>query len=132
MWASTYSTFCRKPVAAHNRDMGAGGENRAARFLEERDFTILERNYRWGKNGEIDIIARRDNLILFVEVKNRASDRYGGALYSISKKKKNSLILTARAFLAAKPEYNDPGLTLRFDMISFSDCGADWITDMFR
>ena len=112
--------------------MGAGGENSAAAFLAERNFAILAKNFRWGKYGEIDIIARRGNMILFVEVKNRASDRFGGALHSISKKKKNSIKLTARSFIAKNPEYNDPGLTFRFDLISISDGKTEWIEDMFR
>lgn len=119
-------------MSSHNRDMGTGGEFRAAAFLEERKFSILAKNFRCGKYGEIDIIARRDSLVLFVEVKNRASVRFGGALYSISKKKMNSLKVTARAFIAAHPEFNDPGLTFRFDMISISGTATDWIEDMFR
>ncbi len=116
----------------HNRDLGAGGEEIAAEFLLSKNFSVIERNYRFSKFGEIDIIARRDDLIIFVEVKNRSSERYGGALYSISNKKKSSLKTTARAFIAARPEYNRKEITFRFDLISITGDSIDWIEDMFR
>lgn len=116
----------------HNRDLGAGGEELAAEFLAGKNFQVIERNYRFGASGEIDIIARRDTCVIFVEVKNRSSDRFGGALYSISAKKKRSLKTAARSFIASRPEYNSPEYTFRFDLISIRDGGIDWIEDMFR
>ncbi|MBN2159106.1 MAG: YraN family protein [Spirochaetes bacterium] len=118
--------------AYHNRDLGAGGEELAVEFLEGRNFRVIERNYRYGKSGEIDIIARRDTCIIFVEVKNRISDRFGGALYSISAKKKRNLKAAARSFIASRPEYDSPEYIFRFDLISIRDGGIDWIEDMFR
>ena len=116
----------------HNRDLGTGGEDAAVDFLLTKNFSIIERNYRFGKSGEIDIIARRDDLVIFVEVKSRSSERYGGALYSISSKKKGSLKTVARAFIASRPEYDRKGLTFRFDLISITADSIDWIEDMFR
>jgi len=116
----------------HNRDFGTDGEDRAADFLEKNRFSILERNYRFGRYGEIDIIARREDLVIFAEVKNRGTERYGGALYSISARKKKSLKTTARAFLASSPEHDRPGTTFRFDLISVRDDAIEWIEDMFR
>lgn len=118
--------------APHNRELGSEGEESAAAYLSEKQFTIIERNYRFGKYGEIDIIAARDRLVVFVEVKSRSSERFGGALYSISPKKKQSLKTTARAFLQAYPLYNDPAYTFRFDMIAVSGGEIDWIEDIFR
>ena len=93
----------------HNRELGAEGEERAADFLGKNSFSIIERNYRFGKYGEIDIIARQGDLVIFAEVKNRGTERYGGALYSISPRKKKSLKTAARAFIAAASGYNLPG-----------------------
>ena len=56
-----------------NAEAGKAGEDDAARFLIQKGFTILERNFRNGKYGEIDIIARKDNVIVFAEVKNRST-----------------------------------------------------------
>lgn len=116
----------------HNHDMGAGGEKIAADFLLSKNYSIIERNYRFSTYGEIDIIAGKDDLIIFVEVKNRSSERYGGALYSISNKKKSSLKTAARAFIAARPEYNRNEITFRFDLISVTADSIEWIEDMFR
>jgi putative endonuclease len=116
----------------HNRALGAGGEEMAAAFLAGRNFSIIERNYRFGKYGEIDIIAGKDDLVIFVEVKNRNSQRFGGALYSISSKKKRSIRSAARAFIQSHPQYNDPAYTFRLDMIAVSGDTVDWIEDIFR
>ena len=116
----------------HNRDLGTGGEDAASDFLLSKNFSIIERNYRFGKFGEIDIIAQRGDLIIFVEVKSRGSKRYGGALYSISSKKKTRLKTAARAFIASRPEYDRKEITFRFDLISVTADAIDWIEDMFR
>ena len=115
-----------------SRDLGASGENRAAAFLVEREFNIIGRNFRWGKTGEIDIIARKESLLIFVEVKSRLSEKFGGALYSISGKKKKSLKTAAKAFLSLNPEYDRPEYTCRFDLISIEDDAIQWVEDMFR
>ena len=116
----------------HNRKFGSAGEDRAADFLETNQFNIIARNYRFGRYGEIDIIARKENLVIFAEVKHRGTERYGGALYSISARKKKSLKTAARAFISASPDYDRPEITFRFDMISIQDNSIEWIEDMFR
>ena len=120
------------PENLHNRNLGNEGEDRAAAYLEKNRFSIIARNYRFGKYGEIDIIARKGDLVIFAEVKSRGTERYGGALYSISAKKKNSLKTAARAFIAAAPEFNRPAITFRFDLISIRNDSIEWIEDMFR
>lgn len=115
-----------------SRDLGVSGENLAAAFLAERKFNIIGRNFRCGRTGEIDIIAQKDSLVIFVEVKNRMSDKFGGALYSISGKKKKSLKTAAKGFLSFNPEYDRPDYTFRFDLISIEDDAINWIEDMFR
>jgi putative endonuclease len=120
------------PYNLHNRDFGSDGERRAAEFLEKNNFSIIARNYRFGKYGEIDIIARKEDLVIFAEVKHRGTERYGGALYSISSRKKKSLKTAARAFISASPDYDRPEITYRFDLISIKDDSVEWIEDMFR
>ena len=120
------------PENPHNRDFGSAGENRAASFLEEKKFSIIARNYRFGRYGEIDIVARKGNLVVFAEVKHRGTDRYGGALYSISSRKKKSLKTAARAFITGTPEYDRPEFTFRFDLISIRGDSVEWVEDMFR
>jgi putative endonuclease len=115
-----------------NRNLGESGESLAAAFLGEKNFNIIKRNFRYSKSGEIDIIAQKNSLIIFVEVKNRMSEKFGGALYSISGKKKRSLKTAAKAFLSFYPEFNQPGYTFRFDLISIVGESIDWSEDIFR
>ena len=59
-------------MTANKRVTGADNEKRATEYLIDNGYSILERNFR-NKTGEIDIIAKNDNLIVFVEVKYRSS-----------------------------------------------------------
>ncbi len=104
----------------------------AAAFLVERGFEILERNYRAGRRGEIDLIARREALLLFVEVKSRRSPLYGGSLYSISPRKKKALKSAAAQYLAAHPQHHSRETLCRFDMISCENSEIRWVEDIFR
>jgi putative endonuclease len=57
-------------------ETGSIGENLAAAFLVDQGFRIVARNYRW-RRGEIDLIAQREDWLIFVEVKTRSSNAYG-------------------------------------------------------
>ena len=65
--------FARSPAALQKAPLGDRGENRAARFLRERGYKILIRNFRCPL-GEIDIVARDGRTLVFCEVKTRAED----------------------------------------------------------
>ncbi len=78
-----------------------GGEGLAARYLEEYEYTILERNFRT-RQGEIDIVAQKDNCLVFVEVRTRSSSTYGPPEESITQLKKEHLIATAEEYLQAR------------------------------
>jgi len=58
-------------------DRGAWGEQYAAQYLQEQGYEIVEQNYRYGRVGEIDIVARDGDTWVFVEVKTRRSHRFG-------------------------------------------------------
>ena len=116
----------------YRQDTGRKGEDRAAGFLNDRGFEVIERNYRYGRYGEIDIIARAQGLLVFVEVKKRTTDSYGGALYAISARKKESFRRAARHFLQKNPSLDTPEITCRFDLISIENDTVEWIEDMFR
>ena len=78
---------------------GAAAEALAARFLATRGLTIVARNFRT-RHGEIDIVARDGPTLVFVEVRRRASTRFGGAAASITGAKQARWTLAARAYLA--------------------------------
>ncbi|RMH49865.1 MAG: YraN family protein [Zetaproteobacteria bacterium] len=92
--------------------MGRAAEELAARHLVRRGFTILDRNARGGR-GELDLVARRDGLLLFVEVKaHRLPERSMGAM---TPEKQRRLVSAAEAWLARHPTL--AGLQCRFDLL---------------
>ena len=60
-----------------NRDLGSFGENLAKEFLIKKKFKIIDMNYHYSKNSEIDIIASKDNILHFIEVKTRTQNIFG-------------------------------------------------------
>lgn len=78
---------------------GEQGEALAAVFLQRQGLAITARNYRC-RFGEIDLIAREGETLVFVEVRSRASDSHGGAAASITAAKQTRLLKAARHYLA--------------------------------
>lgn len=70
----------------NTRVIGSLQEDFAISYLEENGFEILERNFKC-KIGEIDVIAKKDNIIRFIEIKYRKGNVVGGAFYAINQKK---------------------------------------------
>jgi len=91
---------------------GKQGEERATRYLVRRGYQILERNARLGR-GELDIIARRDDLIIFVEVKAHKSHR--ASLLAMHADKCARLRSAAETWLSRHENY--AGCQCRFDLI---------------
>ena len=88
-------------MRATRSEVGAWGEDIAAKYLREHGFTIRERNWRHG-HGELDIVAERDSVIIIVEVRTRRSDAYGTPEESVRAAKRAKLIVTAQAYLDAR------------------------------
>ena len=82
----------------NKRKLGTEYEQSACDFLERRGFRIAARNYR-KKIGEIDIIARDGDELVFIEVKYRTSAEQGGAAYAISEKKKATVRRVAQWYM---------------------------------
>lgn len=78
---------------------GEQAETLAADFLRNKGLRIAARNYHC-RYGEIDLIAREGTTVVFVEVRSRASEAYGGAAASITAAKREKLLKTARHYLA--------------------------------
>lgn len=81
----------------HNKKLGTFGEEYAAAYLEKQNYTILERNYRT-PYGELDLIARDRNTVVFVEVKTRSSARFGTGFEAITPKKQETLLKCAEYY----------------------------------
>jgi putative endonuclease len=91
------------------------GEELATRYLIDAGWRILERNYHYGRAGEIDIIARDGEYLVFVEVKTRQSRSCGEPEYAITRAKQKQLLRVARGYLWLQGIDETP---CRFDVIS--------------
>jgi len=78
------------------------GEELATKYLKSKKYKIIERNFR-KSYGEIDIICVKDNILVFVEVKTRTSNKFGTPLEQITHFKIRSLIKTANYYSQANP-----------------------------
>lgn len=83
-----------------NKLKGKLGEQIAQDFLVQKGYEILEKNFRYSRYGEIDIIALKDGGISFVEVKYRTSNAFGMPLEAITKSKLEKIYLSAKYFLS--------------------------------
>lgn len=86
-----------------NKRKGDLGEDMAAENLEKNGYELLCRNYR-KRYGEIDIIARKENRLYFVEVKTRRGESYGSPLESITPRKQKKIYQVAQEYLAEHPD----------------------------
>lgn len=95
-------------------DIGKFGEQMAAEHLESKGYRIVRQNYRSGK-GEIDLIAwSPEGCLVFVEVKTRALDGFGGPEEAVDRKKQDMIARTAGSFMAQIGHEGE----IRFDILS--------------
>jgi putative endonuclease len=99
-------------MSKHN-ETGINGENIAANFLLKSDYIILHRNWRHGKK-EIDVIAQKGDLLVFIEIKTRTSFDFGFPEEAVTLKKQSYLKAAAEVFLENNPQF----LKSRFDIVS--------------
>jgi putative endonuclease len=94
--------------------LGRRGEALAEAFLKRKGYSILERNWE-GKSGELDIIAMDKKTIVFVEVKTRATEKFGAPVEAVDKHKQEHIIRVATEYLQKNKKSESPA---RFDVIS--------------
>jgi putative endonuclease len=97
--------------------LGREGEARAARFLEERGYRIVARNVR-ADRVEIDLIACRGGILVFVEVKSRRASEHGQAAEAVDERKQRRLRRGAHAWLASNPIEARRTRSRRFDVVT--------------
>lgn len=102
------------------RDRGDAAEERACRFLEGAGFRIGERNWR-GNGGEADIVARKGDLLVFVEVRSREDSAFGAPEESIDLAKRRRIVRAARHYLSTIPAAS--WREARFDVIAIEGTG---------
>jgi len=96
--------------------LGRWGEQQAARHLCHRGWTILARNYRFGRR-EVDLVVRRRDVVAFVEVKTRAGEGFGRPEEAITRWKRREIEAVATHFLA---RHVSSGVSVRFDAVAIT------------
>lgn len=120
----------RKPFS--RRGQGHAAERRAEAWLQQQGLRTVTRNFHC-RQGEIDLVMRHGEMLVFVEVRLRASDTWGGALASVTPQKQQRLIQAARYYLARYPACQQ--LPCRFDVLGMApddeDYRYDWVPNAF-
>jgi putative endonuclease len=110
------------------RERGAEAEAEAVRLLVAAGYQIVERNFRC-KAGELDIVARDGDVLVFVEVRSRSDDEHGSAVDMIGRAKQRQVIRVARYYLATvEPVFEQ----CRFDVVAITRGEAILLRDAFR
>ena len=100
-------------VSLITRLFGRIAESEAEQYLRRKGYRIVERNDR-SSHGEMDLVARLGDILVFVEVKARRTDAYGGAPYAVDDRKQATLVKLAARYLARHQLRNQ---VCRFDVV---------------
>lgn len=122
--------------AAQNASPGQRAEEFAARYLANQGLAIVERNYA-DRLGEIDLIARLDKQLIFVEVRLRNHRQFASGAESVDSRKQRKIIATATQYL--QKHYNSRPPPCRFDVVALrltedgqENYEVNWLQDAFR
>lgn len=118
----------RSSVPSRN-ERGRWAENLAAERLTASGLEPVQRNYRC-KWGEIDLVMRDQQTLVFVEVRFRKSGVYGDGAQSVDARKQHKLISSAEHYLQTHANLQDT--PCRFDVVSVSPKEVSWIKDAFH
>lgn len=97
---------------AKHLKIGKIGEEAASNFLQEKDYEILEMNWRH-RRAEVDIIAKKGDILIFIEVKTRTDDAFGNPASFVTAKKERFLANAANAYMEKVQHFGE----IRFDII---------------
>ena len=115
------------------REIGKIAEDEACRYLQQRGLKLVVRNYRC-RCGEIDLIMKETETLVFVEVRYRRSAVFGSGAETVTRAKQGKIAQSAAYFLQENRQY--AGSAARFDVVSCSpgrgDDGVGWIRDAFH
>ena len=108
---------------ADTRAIGREGEDAAHDYLLANGYRILHRNFKYGRYGEIDIIAQKSGVICFIEVKSRSGVKFGTPAEAVGKDKRKKILTVANHYLRVN---GNQGLKLRFDVVEvyFDNTGS--------
>ena len=106
--------FSRSKRSSDHLRCGFLGEKLAGRFLRKNGYKVLYRNFRGRSGGEIDIVCRDDDTLVFVEVKTRARENFGRPIEAVDRRKQKRI---SRGGLAWLRMLDNPDILFRFDVV---------------
>lgn len=118
-----------------SRERGQDAELACCKYLQQQGLKLLAKNYH-GRRGELDLVMQDSNTMVFVEVRYRKNNNYGGALESITGSKQEKLRITAEQYLQQETALKNG----RFDVVAMSEkvqnngpiiYSFEWIKDAF-
>ena len=108
------------------QQLGQHAEQHACNYLQAQGLSLITQNF-YSKYGEIDLVMLdKQQTLVFVEVRYRSSNRFGGAVASVTLSKQRKIIATARYFLYCYPQY--ARFNIRFDVLAIDKQGNNTIT----
>lgn len=113
-------------INGENRKLGFWGEGKAAAYLKRQGYKILERNFKC-PYGEVDIIAQREDVLAFIEVKTRKNDNFGEPNEAVDERRKARYRNCVRFYFSGR----EIDLTVRFDVIEVKKEGLNHIENAF-
>jgi len=120
----------RTAVRTPKQRAGDAAEDAAAKHLAAAGCRIVARNARY-RDGEVDLVARERDVLVFVEVRMRGSLRFGGAAVSVNSLKQKRIARAAQHWLFG--EYGERWPACRFDVVTVDGSGTiEWIRDAFQ
>lgn len=108
-------------------EIGKKYEDEAVKFLKNLKYKIIEQNFKLLPIGEIDIIAKDKNTIVFVEVKYRRNKDFGTPAEFVTKSKQKKVVKTALCYI----KQNNIKTDIRFDVVSICDTENEHIKNAF-
>ena len=115
------------PKNFYKKLLGSKGEKIAEKYLKKQGYAILEKNYKT-HYGEADLIASKDGVIVFIEVKTRSGDEFGAPSEAVTKKKQEKYFKVATEYLMRKDKMD---ALCRFDVVEIENGQINLINDAF-
>ncbi|WP_455815523.1 YraN family protein [Pseudomonas graminis] len=118
-----------RPGQLSRQQQGAACEHQARQLLQASGLRFVAANVRY-RTGEIDLIMRDKQVWVFVEVRYRRNDRFGGAAASITRSKQQKLLRAAALWLHSRGQSFDT-TDCRFDVVAITGEQVEWLPDAF-
>ena len=112
-WRNRFSRWKTSPRSGHLR-RGEQGEKLACRYLRRNGYKVLFRNFRGRSGGEIDVVCRDKDTLVFVEVKTRGREDFGRPVEAVDREKRKRISRGALAWLRM---LDNPDILFRFDVV---------------